>query len=408
MKQILVGAARLTQLTIFLGAAAGSAVAQTPDVPGVTNSEIRIGQTNPYSGPVANLGVNGKADIAYIKWLNDKGGVNGRTVRLTSLDDGYVPPRTLEQTRKLVEQDNVAFVYKSMGTGPNSAITKYLNDRRVPHIFASVGNAKFFNPAETPWLVPFYLRFVDEAKVTAKHLAKTRPDAKIAVLFQNDDFGRDFLSGIREALGSNADRMLIKQSSVEVTDPSVDSQIISLAETKADVLYLAAVAPRPVTQAIRKAADLGWSPTFVLPSVTNTPEVVLKPAGLNNAKGALTVNFLKDPNSSQYSNDDDVKEWHAWMNKYLPGADKTNTFYVTSFFAGSMLAHVLTKAGDDLSRENILAQAINMRELKFPMLLPGITVSTSPSDYRLIRKMQMFRFDGSSWRPMGNVVSADD
>ncbi len=385
-----------------------AAMAQKAEMPGVSNKEIKIGQTNPYSGPAASAGVNGKGDTAYIQWLNDQGGINGRTIRFTSLDDGYVPPRTLEQTRKLVEQDGVAFIYKSLGTGPNAAITKYLNDRKVPHIFASVGTAKFFNPAETPWIIPYYIRYIDEARITAKHLAKTKPDARIAILYQNDDFGRDFVAGIKEVLGPNAQKMLVKEASFEVTDPSVDSQVISLAETKADVLYLASVPPRPVTQAIRKAADLGWKPTFVLPSTTNATDIVLKPAGLEKAAGAITVNFMKDPTDPRYANDPDVKQWHAWVDKYLPGADKANPAYVMVFLAGGMLKHVLQSAGDDLSRENILKQAINMRDLEFPMLLPGIKINTSPTDYRPIRQMQILRFDGQRWEPVGGVVGADD
>jgi ABC-type branched-subunit amino acid transport system substrate-binding protein len=389
-------------------AVSAPAIAQKADTPGVSNKEINIGQTNPYSGPVASAGVNGKGDAAYIRWLNDQGGINGRTIRFTSLDDGYVPPRTLEQTRKLVEQDGVAFIYKSLGTGPNAAITKYLNDRKVPHIFASVGTAKFFNPAETPWILPYYIRYIDEARITAKYFAKTRPDAKIAVLYQNDDFGRDFVAGIREALGSNAQKMLVKEASFEVTDPSVDSQVITLAETKADILYLASVPPRPVTQAIRKASDLGWKPTFVLPSTTNATDVVLKPAGLEKATGAITCSFMKDPTDQRYANDPDVKQWHSWIDKYLPGSDKANPAYVMAFVAGGMLKHVLQSAGNDLSRENILKQAINMRDLTFPMLLPGIRVNTSPTEYRPIRQMQILRFDGHRWGPVGNIAGVDD
>jgi len=400
--------AKLALMTSVIGfllmGLVGTSAAQKKYAPGVTDKEIKIGQTNPYSGPVSFAGANGKGDVAYTKWINDQGGINGRKINLISLDDGYVPAKTLEQTRKLVEQENVAFIYKSLGTGPNSAIAKYLNDRKVPHIFLSTGAAKFYTPAETPWLVPYYLRYVDEARITASNFLRTMPNAKIAILYQHDDFGKDFLEGIKEALGPKAATMIVKEATFEVQDPSVDSQIISLAESKADILYLASVPGRPVTQAIRKSHDLGWKPIYVLPSTTNVVDVILKPAGLEKAVGSITVAFLKDPLDPGWKDDSEVKAWHAWVDKYLPGSDKTNTSYRYAFYVGAKLKHVLEACGNDLTRENILKQATNMKNLRFPLLLPGIAINTSPTDYRPLEQMQLFRFDGQRWVPHGGVT----
>lgn len=385
-----------------------NSVAQKKYAPGVTDTEIKIGQTNPYSGPASAIGANGKGDVAYTKWINDQGGINGRKINLISLDDGYVPAKTLEQTRKLVEQDHVAFIFRSLGTGPNSATAKYLNDRKIPHIFLSSGAAKFYNPAETPWLVPFYTRYVDEARITASYFLKTMPNAKIAVLYQHDDFGGDFLQGIKDALGPKAATMIVKEATFEVQDPSVDSQVISLAGSKADILYLASVPPRPITQAIRKSHDLGWKPIYVLPSTNTSVDVVLKPVGLEKAVGSISADFLKDPLDPRWKDDDEVKAWHTWMDKYLPGADKTNLSYRHAFYLGGKLKYVLEACGNDLTRENILRQATNMKNLRFPLLWPGITVNMSPTDYRPIKQMQLFRFNGEHWVPFGGIISADN
>lgn len=401
--------------SLLLGAAAFAAGlssttfgSMAQDIVGVTDTEIRIGQTSPYSGPLSFLGANGQGDVAFFKWVNDEGGINGRKVNLISLDNGYSPPKTLEQTRKLVEQDEVAFMYRSLGTGPNMAIAKYLNERKVPNIFLAAGVAQLFKPAETPWLLPYNVRYIDEGRIAAKYILKTKPDAKVAVLYQNDDLGGDFLEGLKEGLGDKADAMIVRTATFEVTDPSVDSQVISLAETKADILYMATSANRPITQSIRKSSELGWKPTYMIPSLANVVDVVLKPAGLEKAIGAITFGFLKNPAEPMWKDDPEVVAMSGWMDKYLPGADKTNPFYHHAFYVGSMLKHVLEKAGNDLTRENILKQSTGITGMRFPLLLPGITVNLTPEDYRSITQLQVFEFDGASWQPVGDVVSAND
>lgn len=366
---------------------------------GVTDTEILMGQTVPYTGPVASAGINnGGAALAAVKLLNDRGGVNGRKLRLLSLDDGYLPPKTLELTRKMVEQDRVAFIYGSLGTGPNSAIAPYLTERKMPHIMFQTGTDKFYT-SEFPIMVPYLPRYGYMAAVFAKWLMAEKPDAKIAFLYQNDDFGTNFLDGLKATLGPKASNV-VKSASFEVRDPTVDSQVISLAETKADVLFLASVPGRPVSQAIRKAADLGWKPIFMIPLTTNDPQAVLQPAGLENAVGAISSAMLKDPNDPEVQNDADVKEWHAWMDAYAPQADKRNLGWRYEYAKIWMLKALLERAGDDLTQENILKVATTMPKAAYPLFIPGVTIEGTPE----FKTQQIIRFDGKRWVGVGKPI----
>jgi ABC-type branched-subunit amino acid transport system substrate-binding protein len=394
---------RITRLSAVLTALfAVAANAQT--APGVTATEIKLGQTNPYSGPMSSIGHNGQGDAAYIKMLNDAGGINGRQIALISYDDAYSPPRTVEQTRKLVEQDQVAFIYRSLGTAPNTAIAKYLNDRKVPQLFIGSGSAKFFNPDVYPWTMSYVPSYVDEGIIYGHYLLREKPDATVAVLYQNDDLGKDFLAGLKKGLRDQASKVIVKEAAYEVTDPTVDSQIISLQASGASFLFIFTTSPRATSQAIRKAYEVGWKPTYVLTSVGNLLPY-MKPAGLEKQVGALTAAYIKDPSDPQWKDDPGIREWNAWMDKYLSDADKEDTSYLQAYMAGTLLRHILTGSGNDLSRENIMKQATHMKDVPVSLLLPGILVNTTPTDYHPVKQMQLRRFDGVRWVSFGGLIT---
>lgn len=400
MKFKLVVLAVTALAVIALGSANG--YAQKKYSQGVTDTEILMGQTLPYTGPVAPAGINlGGAGQAAVRMLNDRGGINGRKLKLLSLDDGYLPPKTLELTRKMVEQDRVAFIYGSLGTGPISAITPYLTERKVPHIMFQPGTDKFYT-GEFPTMVPFVPRYGYQAAIFAKWLLAEKPDAKIVFLYQNDDFGLNFLEGMKAALGAKASNV-VKAASFEVRDPTVDSQVISLAETKADVLFVASVPGRPVTQAIRKAVDLGWKPTFMIPLTTNDIQTVLQPAGLENAVGAISSAIFKDPNDPGLQNDPDVKEWREWMDKYAPpNADRRYLGWTSEYTKIWMLKAILERAGDDLTQENILKVATSLPRASYPLFIPGLTVEGTPE----LKAQQLLRFNGKQWIGVGAPITA--
>ncbi len=368
--------------------------------PGVSDKEILFGQTVPYSGPVSFAGANGTGDLAFVKMLNEEGGIHGRQLKLLSLDDGYAPPKTVELTRKLVEQDDVSFLYASLGTGPNSAIAKYITERKVPHLFFNTGANKFYTD-EYPTMVPYFPRYGYQAELVTKWLKAEKPTAKIVFLYQNDDFGANFLDGAKKTLGTAADNV-IRALTFEVRDPSVESQVITLADTKADVFFIASVPGRPVSQAIKKAAELDWKPTFVVPNTTNGIETVLRAAGLQNAIGAVSAVFMKDPTDPTLQKDEDVQAWNAWMDKYIPGADKRNNSYHFAYIRGWMLKSVLERAGDNLTRENLLKCAKNFPKMSLPLLLSGVTIEGSPE----LRRMKIVRFDGTTWLPITETMTA--
>jgi branched-chain amino acid transport system substrate-binding protein len=370
--------------------------------PGITAAEVRIGQTNPYSGPNSAYGSNGTADTAYFKMINDRGGVNGRKITLLSLDDSYSPPRAVEQTRRLVEQEEVALIYRSLGTASNMAVAKYLNSRKVPALLLGTGSSDFNNPAGLPWSMGS-LNYPTEAAIYARYILANKPDARIAVLYQNDDLGKDFLKGLKTGLGDAAARMIVKEASFEVTDPTVSSQIIDMQGSGADVFFNFA-SVKVASQAIGKAYDIGWHPLQFLPSISSFIGIVLRPAGLDKSLGVVTANFVKDPADPMWRDDPDVAAWNAWMDKYLPDGDRTNMINVNAWIFGAIMVQVLTQCGDDLSRDNILRQASNLHGFRAPMMLPGITVDTSPRDRRVIKQLQLERFDGTRWVTFGGVL----
>ncbi|MGA7452632.1 MAG: ABC transporter substrate-binding protein [Rhodoplanes sp.] len=398
----LIGSGLLGSLAIVATMTFGTGIGRADDTTGITDKEILMGQTMPYSGPVSFASANGVGDLAFLKMLNEQGGINGRELKLLSLDDGYLPPKTMELTRKLVEEDKVAFIYSTLGTPTNSAIAKYLTDRKIPHILFNTGTDKFYS-GEYPVYVPYFPRYKYQAEVLARWILKEKPDAKIAFLYQNDDFGRNFLDGVKKALGAKAGNV-VKAVSFEVRDPSVDSQVISLAETKADILFVASVPARPVSQALRKAADLGWKPIFMLPLTTNGTETVLRPGGIENAVGAISAAFMKDPTDPTLQNDPEVMAWNAWMDKYIPGDPKRkfNNSYWFPYLKGWMLKAILEHAGKNPTRDSILKAATSLPKMRVPLMLDGVTIEGTPE----LKTMNIIRFDGKRWVPIGEPITA--
>jgi branched-chain amino acid transport system substrate-binding protein len=373
------------------------------DMPGLTATEIKIGNTNGYSGPNSALSVLAKLETAFFKMVNDQGGVAGRKINFISLDDGYSPPKTLEQVRRLIEEDQVALLFNTLGTPTNSAIYRYVNEKKVPHLFISSGADKWGDYQHFPWTMGFQPSFRTEAQIYAKYILKEKPNAKIAILFQNDDLGKDYVAGVKDVLGEKFDKMVVT-ASYEATDPTIDSQITSLQAADANVLLVAAIA-KFAAQAIRKVHDLEWKPLFFMSNVSTSIGAVIKPAGPENAIGMITAGYLKDPNGPMWKNDAGMNEWRAFMAKYMPGADTTDGAYVFAYAVSKAMLQVLKQCGDDLSRENIMKQAANLHDLELPTLLPGIKVNTSPTNYHPIRQVQLTKFDGSIWVLFGDVIT---
>jgi branched-chain amino acid transport system substrate-binding protein len=386
--------------------AAGPAFAEKKYGPGVTDIEITIGQTMPYSGPASAYSASGKAEAAYFRKINAEGGVNGRKIKLISLDDGYSPPKTVEQTRRLVEQDEVLMIFSSLGTPTNTAIHKYLNAKKVPQLFINSADVKWGDPQHFPWTMAFYPNQRTVTALFASYLINSRPNARIAVLYQGDDYGKDYLKAFKEALGSRASRMIVAEVSYEVSDPLIDSQIISLKSSGADTLLDLSTA-KFTAQAIRKAYDVGWHPLhFILYGSTSIP-AVLRPAGLDKSEGVVSGAFLKDPNDPQWRDDTATKEWLTWMKTYYADGDVAELYNVYGYSAAQALVQVLKQCGDDLTRENVMRQAANLKDLQLPMFLPGIKLNTSPTDYLPIKQMQAMRFDGKQWVRFGGILGLE-
>ena len=384
---------------------AGVALAEKKYGPGVTDTEIRIGQTIPYSGPGSSYATIGRAQAAYFTKVNAEGGIDGRRVTLLSLDDGYSPPRTVEQVRRLVEQEQVLLIFSAVGTPTNAAVQKYLNAKKVPQLFAASGGSEFGDPAHFPWTIGWRANYRSEARIYAKYILRTRPAARIAVLYQNDDLGKDYLKGLQEGLGDKAARMIVAQASYEVTDPTVDSQIVTLKGSGADTL-LNFSTPKAAAQAIRKVHDIGWQPLHFVANVGSSVASVLKPAGLDKSVGLLTAAFLKDPTDAQWRNDAGYKDWMAFMKQYYPEGDLADFYNVYAYGLAQTLVHVLKQCGDELTRENVMRQAANLKNLELPMLLPGVKINTSPTDFYPIEQMQLQRFDGKQWILFGDLIDA--
>jgi branched-chain amino acid transport system substrate-binding protein len=386
---------------LALGALA-PAGAQTP---GVTATEVKIGNTNPYSGPASAYGTIGKAISAYFKMVNEQGGINGRKVDFVSLDDGYSPPRTVEMVRRLVEQDQVAFIFQTLGTPTNSAIHKYLNQQKVPHLFVATGATKWGDPKNFPWTMGWQPTYQAEGKIYAQYILKNIPNAKVGILYQNDDYGKDYVKGIKDGLGDAAKKVIVSEQSYEVTDPTVDSQIVNLKNSGANVFYNVTI-PKFAVQAIKKAHDIGWKPVHLLNSVSSSVGVVLKPAGIEASKDIITSRYLKDPTDPAIKNDAGYKEWLAFMQKYYPDGALNDDFNVYGFSVAQTMAHVLKQCGKDLSRANVMKQAASIKDLSLPMLLPGIKINTSATDFYPIEQEQLAKFDGERWVNFGEIYDA--
>ncbi len=380
--------------------------AQAAD-PGVTDSEIKLGQTMPYSGSASGYGIMGRVEAAYYEMINAKGGVNGRKIRFISLDDGYSPAKTVEQTRKLAEQEEVFAIVGSLGTPTNSAVQRYLNDRKVPQVFISTGASKWDNPKNFPYTISLYPPYRLEAQTFAKYLLANRPNAKIGTFSQNDDAGRDYLIGLKEGLGDKAATMIVKEVTYEATDPTVDTQIVMLKAAGVDTLYTGGTS-KYVAQAVRKIAELGWTPFNYVVSTASSIKGVLEPAGIENSKGLMTTLAYKTATDPRWQDSADVKEFRQFLRDWMPQADLAEASLVTGYVSAFMTVKVLELCGKDLTRENFIKAATTLTKVEAPMLLPGITITTRPDRYAPFSQMQMARFDGTSWVPEGPVLSIDD
>ncbi len=396
LKTLTLAAAGLVSLAL-----AGSALAQKKYDPGATDKEIILGHINPYSGPASAYGAIGKSIGAYFDKINAEGGINGRRIKFISLDDGYNPAKTVEQARKLVEQEEVLFLFQTLGTPPNSAIHKYMNDKKVPMLFVATGATKWGDPKNFPWTMGWQPNYQSEAKIYAGHILETKPNAKIAVLYQNDDYGKDYLKGFEDGLGDKAKTMIVAKASYEVTDPTVDSQIVTLKASGADTFFNITT-PKFAAQAIKKAGEIGWKPTQYLNSVSNATGTVLIPAGVENSIGIISAFYIKDPTDPQFQKGKEWDDWVAYMKKYHPTGAMNDNFNVYGYTVAQNVVHVLQKAGDNLTRENVMKQAANM-DLTLPMLLPGVNIKTSATDFYPIEREQLAKFDGKTWQLFGKV-----
>jgi len=373
------------------------------DPPGVTATEIKLGQTQPYSGPASAFSVVGKVNVAYMNMINEQGGINGRKINFISLDDGYSPPRAVEQTRKLIEEEQVLFLFGPLGTPTNSAIHKYVNAKGVPHVFLNTGATKWGDPKHFPWTIGWNLSYQNEAQIYAKYILDTKPDAKIAVLYQNDDYGKDYLKGLKDGLGDKAAKLIVAEASYEVTDTTIDSQIVSLQASGADT-FVNITTPKFAAQAIRKVNDIGWKPLHIINNVSASVGSVLTPAGLDKSTGLITAWFYKDPVDPQWKNDAAMKEYLAWLKKYYPEGNPADIFNLVGYVQAQVLVQLLKQCGDNLTRESVMKQVTSIKDLQPGLLLPGVKLNTSADDYFLIQQAQLARFDGKEWKLFGKII----
>lgn len=390
-------------VALGLALAAGPVAAQKKYGPGTSDKEIVIGQTMPYSGPASAYGTIGKVEAAYFDKINAEGGINGRKIKLISLDDGYSPPKTVEQVRKLVEQEEVAFIFQTLGTPPNTAIHEYMNKSKVPQLFVATGATKWNSPKTHPWTMGWQPNYQTEGKIYAQYILKNKPNAKIGILYQNDDYGKDYLKGFKDGLGAAGQKLIVSEQTYEVTDPTVDSQIVTLKGSGADTFFNITT-PKFAAQAIRKAYDIDWKPLHFLNQVSASVSAVLKPAGLEKSVGLISTLYAKDPTDPQWKNDPGYKDWLAFMQKYYPGGNLEDAFNVYGYNVAQTLVQVLKQCGDDLTRENIMRQAANLKDLELPMLLKGIKINTSPTDFAPIEQEQLIKFNGTIWEPFGEIL----
>ena len=372
--------------------------------PGASDKQIKIGNIMPYSGPASAYAVIGKTETAFFRMINDEGGIGGRKIEFISYDDGYSPPKTVAQARKLVEDDNVLLIFNSLGTPTNSAIQAYMNEKKVPQLFVATGATRWNDPRHFPWTMGWQPSYETEARIYAKYILKEMPNAKIAIMYQNDDYGKDYVKGLKDGLGAKAATMIVGEQGYETTEPLVDSEVVRLQSTGANVFFNVAT-PKFAAQAIKKASEIGWKPLHILNNVSASIGSVLKPAGFEHAQGIVSAAYLKDAADEQWKNDADMKAWNAFMDKYVPDGDKKDSSHIYAYSVTRTMVQVLKQCGDDLTRENIMKQAANLRNFEPGLLLPGIAVNTSPTDFAPIEQLQLMKFAGETWHLFGNVMN---
>src|SRR4030088_1194261 len=391
---------------VMLAASSSDALAKKKYDTGATDTEIKIGNIMPYSGPASAYGVIGKTEAAYFKKINDAGGINGRKINLITYDDAYTPPKTVEQARKLVESDEVLFIFNSLGTPPNSAIHKYMNSKKVPQLFVATGATKWNDPKEFPWTMGWQPNYQSETQIYAKYILKEKPDAKIAVLFQNDDYGKDYLKGLKEGLGAKAASMIVAEESFETSEPTIDNHIVKLKATNADI-FVDITTPKYAAQAIKKVAEIEWKPLHILNNVGASVGSVIKPAGFENAQGIISAAYLKDVSDPQWDNDPGMKQFLDFLAKDFPEGNKLDGSVVVGYGVAQTLVEVLKQCGDNLTRANVIKQAASLKDFRTEVLLPGIMINTSPTDFAPISQLQLMKFKGEKWDLFGDVVSGD-
>ena len=397
---------RLAIALALLATSASGALAQKKYDTGATDTEIKVGNIMPYSGPASAYGVIGKTEQAYFNKINAAGGINGRKINFVSYDDGYSPPKAVEQARKLVESDEVLLIFNPLGTPSNSAIHKYMNSKKVPQLFVATGATKWNDPQNFPWTMGWQPNYQSESRIYAKYLLKERPAAKIAVLYQNDDYGKDYLKGLKEGLGAKAAAMIIAEESYETTEPSVDNHIVKLKATGADV-FVNITTPKFAAQSIKKIAEIEWKPLHILNNVGASIGSVIKPAGFENSQGIISATYLKDASDPQWDNDGGMKEFLDFLAKDFPEGNKLDGSVIVGFGVAQTLVQVLKQCGDNLTRDNVMKQAASLKDFRTEVLLPGIKINTSPSDFAPISQLQLMRFQGEKWELFGDVLSSD-
>jgi ABC-type branched-subunit amino acid transport system substrate-binding protein len=390
----------------LLAASSGGALAQKKYDTGATDTEIKIGNIMPYSGPASAYGVIGKTEAAYFKKINDAGGINGRKINFISYDDGYSPPKTVEQARKLVESDEVLFIFNSLGTPPNSAIQKYMNAKKVPQLFVATGATKWNDPKDFPWTMGWQPSYQSEARIYAKYILKEKPNAKIAILYQNDDYGKDYVKGLKDGLGAKASSMIVAEESYETTEPTIDNHIVKLKSTGADIFFNVTT-PKFAAQAIKKIAEIDWKPLHILNNVSFSVGSVIKPAGFENAQGIISAAYIKDPSDPQWDNDAGMKEFLNFLAKDFPEGNKLDASVIVGYGVAQTMVQVLKQCGDNLTRENIMKQAANLKDFRTEVLLPGIKINTSPTSFAPISSLQLVQFKGERWVLFGDIISGE-
>jgi branched-chain amino acid transport system substrate-binding protein len=391
---------------VILAASSSVALAQKKYDVGATDTEIKIGNIMPYSGPVSAYGVIGKTEAAYFNKINAEGGINGRKINFISYDDGYSPPKTVEQARKLVESDEVLLIFNSLGTPPNSAIQKYMNSKKVPQLFVATGATKWNDPREFPWTMGWQPNYQSETQIYAKYILKNKPNGKIAVLYQNDDYGKDYLKGLKDGLGAKAASMIVAQESYETTEPTIDSHVVNLKASGADV-FVNISTPKFAAQAIKKNAEIEWKPLHFLNSVSSSIGATIKPAGFDASQNIISSAYLKDPTDPQWKDDAGMKTFNAFLDKYYPEANRNDAFVVYGYSVAQTMVYVLKNCGNDLTRANVMKQAASIKGLKEDGLLPGITIKTSATDFAPIEQLRLQKFEGDTWHLFGDIISAE-